>query len=201
MNEYFLSLEDAQSINHVVVFLTGQVPFSEGFGGSIYFGWPTEGGVSWQLLGFITNDKPSAIFKITKVNKVHTELKMPRIPPLVFHQVKLNEMVTPFGQATLASFSTQPQSTALIGIQVEQVTEMVQKTPASGTQASTVGTMAEFSQKMIENLFNFASSFAVDPRQGGLSPGEMYIPSSALQQWYTNFQRRLTANPNFWKTL
>ena len=110
-------------------------------------------------------------------------------------------MVTPFGQATLANFSAQPQSTALIGIQVEQVTEIVQKTPASGTQASTVGTMAEFGQKMIENFFNFASSFAVDPRQGGLSPGEMYIPSSTLQQWYTNFQRRLTANPNFWKTL
>lgn len=70
VNQYFLTLEDAQSINHVVVFLTGQVPFSEGFGGSIYFGWPAEGGVSWQLLGFITNDKPSAIFKITKVNSL-----------------------------------------------------------------------------------------------------------------------------------
>lgn len=57
-----------QSINHIVVFLTGQVPFADGFGGSIYFGWPTdEGGISWQLLGFITNDKPSAIFKIAKV--------------------------------------------------------------------------------------------------------------------------------------
>lgn len=68
VNEYFLSLEDVQSINHVVVFLTGQVPFADGFGGSIYFGWPTdEGGISWQLLGFITNDKPSAIFKIAKV--------------------------------------------------------------------------------------------------------------------------------------
>lgn len=68
VNEFFLSVEDVQSINHVVVFLTGQVPFTEGFGGSIYFGWPTEeSGISWQLLGFITNDKPSAIFKITKV--------------------------------------------------------------------------------------------------------------------------------------
>ena len=68
INEYFLSLEDAKSVNHLVVFLTGQVPFSGGFGGSIYLGWPSEaGGVSWQLLGFITNNKPSAIFKITKV--------------------------------------------------------------------------------------------------------------------------------------
>ena len=68
VNEYFLTLEDALSVNHIVVFLTGQIPFSEGFGGSIYLGWPAEGGgVSWQLLGFISNSKPSAIFKITKV--------------------------------------------------------------------------------------------------------------------------------------
>ena len=67
VNEFFLSLDDVQSINHVVVFLTGQVPFADGYGGSIYFGWPTENAVSWQLLGFITNEKPSAIFKITKV--------------------------------------------------------------------------------------------------------------------------------------
>lgn len=68
VNEYFLSLEDALSINHIVVFLTGQVPFSDGFGASIFLGWPSDsGGVSWQLLGFITNIKPSAIFKITKV--------------------------------------------------------------------------------------------------------------------------------------
>ena len=39
-SEFYLALDEVESINHVVVFLTGQVPFSEGFGGSIYFGWP-----------------------------------------------------------------------------------------------------------------------------------------------------------------
>ena len=39
-SEFYLTLEEVESINHVVVFLTGQVPFSDGFGGSIYFGWP-----------------------------------------------------------------------------------------------------------------------------------------------------------------
>lgn len=72
VDEYFITLEDAATLNHIVVFLTGQVPFSEGFGGSIYLGWPREeGGVSWQLLGFITNNKPSAIFKITKVTIIN----------------------------------------------------------------------------------------------------------------------------------
>lgn len=101
----------------------------------------------------------------------------------------------------MASIAQQPQSTALIGIRVEQLVDMIQRTPVTGTQATTVPSMEEFSQKMIENLFNFVSSFAVDPREGTMTIGETYIPSSALQQWYTTFQRRLAANPNFWKTL
>ena len=102
----------------------------------------------------------------------------------------------------MGSFASQSQSTALIGIQVEPLTDIAQKTPASGTQPSSVEAMTEFSQKMLENFFNFASSFAVDPRQQGvLRAGETYVPSSALQQWYSNFQRRLAANPHFWKSL
>lgn len=116
-------------------------------------------------------------------------------------QVRPNEVVTPFGQAAMASFAPPSRSAALIGVHVEQLADMVQKTPASGTQASTTETMVEFSQKMTENLFNFASSFAVDPSQSMLTSGELYIPSSALRQWYTTFQRRLAANPNFWKAL
>ena len=123
------------------------------------------------------------------------------LPSLSVKQVKPSDLVTPFGQETMASFGQQPQSTALVGIRVEPLEEMVQKTPASGTQASNLSTMTEFSQKMVENLFNFASSYAVDPTQTALTAGETYVPASALRQWYTNFQRRLSANPNFWKAL
>ena len=103
---------------------------------------------------------------------------------------------------TMATFTQQQsQSTALVGVRVEPLEELVLKTPASGTQASSLPSMTEFSQKMVENLFNYASSFAVDPRQSPLAPGETYIPSSTLRDWYNTFQRRLAANPNFWKSL
>ena len=47
------------------------------------------------------------------------------------------------------------------------------QTPAAQTEASNVSTFMEFSQKMLENLFNYASSFAVSAsdmrqRNGGM---------------------------------
>ena len=66
-----IDIVNVESFNHVVVFLTGALPFPDGMGGAVYFSWPdpTELGVvpSWQYLGNITNVKPSAIFKIAKL--------------------------------------------------------------------------------------------------------------------------------------
>lgn len=65
-DKFVFDLPDYESINHVVVFMLGTVPFPEGMGGSVYFCYPDETGVAvWQLLGFVTNEKPSAIFKIS----------------------------------------------------------------------------------------------------------------------------------------
>lgn len=194
-NTFLLAIDGAESINHVVVFLTGQVPFSQGFGGSIYFGWPSASagagleGVSWQYLGYITNEKPSAIFKISSV-------KPKDLSANPFGQDFSMDTMMGGGGGGLAAAT--PHQSALIGISVEPLSEIAQKTPTTDTQASTVDSFTEFSQKMLENFFNYASSFSVDYSQ--LKPSETYVPFSVLQQWYTNFQRRLQANPNFWKS-
>lgn len=57
----------------------------------------------------------------------------------------------------------------------------------------------QFGQKMLENFFNYMSSFAVNQRQMQPNPGETFVPLSSVQTWYQNFQRRLQQNPNFWK--
>lgn len=181
-NQFCLTLEQVENINHVVVFLTGQVPFSDGFGGAIYLGIPsTTGDIAFHLLGFIANDKPSAIFKISNLKSV-------------------SEATNPFGEAMMSAVGTLSSTTALIAISVEPLDQLLQQTPATNTQASTVDSLSEFSQKMLENFFNFASSFATTPAQGTMSMTENYIPLSVVQHWYQNFLRKLQSNPNFWKT-
>uniref|UniRef100_A0A3Q2QA02 Protein Hikeshi n=1 Tax=Fundulus heteroclitus TaxID=8078 RepID=A0A3Q2QA02_FUNHE len=66
-DKFVFNLADYENVNHVVVFMLGTVPFPAGMGGAVYFSFPdlVSGAPVWQLLGFITNDKPSAIFKIS----------------------------------------------------------------------------------------------------------------------------------------
>merc|ERR1711973_697900 len=72
--------------------------------------------------------------------------------------------------------------------------------PSTTTEATAVSSAQEFSQKVIESLFNYASSFALSADQARLRTSETFVPFSCIQQWYTNFGRRLHQNPNFWKS-
>jgi len=55
-------LDNATNIHHVAVFLTGAQPLPNGTGAVIYIGYPPF--ENWQYLGYITNNKPSALFKL-----------------------------------------------------------------------------------------------------------------------------------------
>jgi hypothetical protein len=59
----FLSvIPQASLVNHLCVFMTGATLFPEGLAGGIYFAVPPFD--QWQFLGVISNDKPSAMFRI-----------------------------------------------------------------------------------------------------------------------------------------
>lgn len=90
--QFVIPIPDIDHVNHLVVFMTGQIPFPENFGGGgasnscfhlfvdeslrlVYFSWPSSEGPSWIFLGKITNQKPSAIFRVNKLkgSKIHFE--------------------------------------------------------------------------------------------------------------------------------
>ncbi|KAK3600775.1 hypothetical protein CHS0354_009202 [Potamilus streckersoni] len=182
-NKFIFNIQDADNINHIVVFLTGQVPFPDGLGGAVYFCWPNPtSGSSWKFLGHISNSKPSAIFKIT-------QLKSGRggdVPVCTSHL---------FGQVDQSDQS----HVAQIGISAEPLDQLLQQTPEIANTV-TVDTFVEFSSKMHENLFNYSSSFAVSQSQMMPNPTETYVPMSTLRNWFQNFQRRLQQNPYFWRS-
>lgn len=147
---------------------------------SVYFSWPDPNAPpTWQLLGHLAEDKPSAIFKISNLKK---------------GSVGSNDMgpnMNTFGQQ---SFSHNAQ----IGISVEPILHVQQQSALVTSQ--TTSNFMQFCQKMLENFLNYASSFAVTQVQMTPNPNETFVPLSVLQLWYSNFERRLQQNPNFWRT-
>lgn len=91
-------------------------------------------------------------------------------------------------------------SVAQVGVSIEPLDQLVQQTPVSTAAVSNLDSFLLFTQKMLESLYNFASSFAVTQAQMTPEPSETFIPSSCVLRWYENFQRRLAQNPNFWKS-
>ncbi|CAH1787190.1 unnamed protein product [Owenia fusiformis] len=174
---FVFNIPEADNINHVVVFMTGATPFPENMGGAVHFSWPGSDGSSWQLLGHITNQKPSAIFKITKLKPDGGSAQ-------------------PFGM----SFQQQASHVAQIGVSVEPLDQLAQQTPDQSAAISDTNTFVEFSTKMCENLFNYVASFTQTQSQMTPMPTETFVPLSTLQRWYENFQRRLQQNPLFWKS-
>jgi protein Hikeshi len=86
---------------------------------------------------------------------------------------------------------------AQIGISLEPEPNVLNQT--SQTQTNEAETSYVFGKKMLESFMNFASSFTIRQSEMQPNPSETYVPVSTLNNWFTNFERRLQQNPNFWK--
>ncbi|XP_034721343.1 protein Hikeshi-like [Etheostoma cragini] len=93
-----------------------------------------------------------------------------------------------------------PPTPSQVGVSVEALDQLAQQIPVSSAAVSTVDSFLLFTQKMLDSLYNFAASFAVTPAQMEPRSSETFVPSGCILRWYENFQRRLSQNPNFWKT-
>ncbi|KAL7079318.1 hypothetical protein ACQ4LE_001532 [Meloidogyne hapla] len=188
--EYMIEIADAESINHLVIFLTGLQPLPINYGGSIYMSWSTDGGErQWNYLGFISNEKPSALFKIGQLNK-RTQQQNPQ--NFSFNASNMNSNF----------FNNSASHNALIGIKVEPMVEIARRNETEETSTNEqLSSIAQFPEKMLRNFVNFMHSFAVSFPKPNTNQYEEYVPAKSVTEWYTNFKRRFEANPNFWKSL
>lgn len=86
--------------------------------GAVYFSWPDPNAPpSWQYLGFISNTKPSAIFKISQLKKLD-EIHTNGVAALT----ALSSQLSIFGQQPISHI-------AQIGVSIEPETNVIQLTP------------------------------------------------------------------------
>ncbi|KAI8822576.1 uncharacterized protein EV422DRAFT_524534 [Fimicolochytrium jonesii] len=195
--KYVFDLEDPQSINHIVVFMTGVQAFPPGFAATVHFLWPSPSAApQWQLLGMLSNEKPSAIFKLGGNKAVASAFTNS-------NGMSPTTVMTPGIAAT---------SPAQLGISVEsidivmaQINTLHANSPsrnpaAAGAIVRNVDPM-KLVEKVLESLYNFCSSFAgplppMSTALFGMDWGSTFIPLKALQDWYLMMQRKLKADPS-----
>ncbi|KAJ7173057.1 hypothetical protein C8R43DRAFT_679815 [Mycena crocata] len=160
-------LPAASTINHVCVFLLGTVPFPDGYGCTVHFYWPGKG---FQLLGMLSNEKPSAIFRLRGTFTPQTTASM------ATHS------------AFSASGAQDPQTsqvTAILGLSIEPLTDIATQLsnvvskpePASGLRDPTV-----LAERTVKHLFNYVSGFT-----GGSVTPDVAVPMTLIVKWYESF--------------
>ncbi|KAH7882904.1 DUF775-domain-containing protein [Phlebopus sp. FC_14] len=196
----------AEKVNHICVFLLGtgmlgpliltriiynlhKVPFPEGYGATVHFFWPGKGS---QVLGMLSNDKPSAIFRL---RSNFASMSNPA-----------SGMSTPSALTPAASITT-GEVTAVLGFAIEPLEAIAAQMAA--LPANTINTTLSsnamnatptssspqkladpslLAEKIAKNLFNYVSGFA--PGGQGVGPDSM-VPMSVIARWYESFLSKL----------
>lgn len=192
-----ITIPNAESLNHVVIFLTGVAPVPPGMACCLFFSMPDPmSPPNWNYLGCLVNEKPSAIFKLSNLTKSNQS---------IIH--------TPNNETCLIDPATGPVfnyiqapviNLAQIGISIEPLESVIQMVPAVETTASNMNSFSSFMNKTVENLYNYCASFARPVNEifsSGEAPTLQFVPLSVIQTWYENYTRRLSNDGNFWKAL
>ncbi|KAJ2957764.1 hypothetical protein NQZ79_g6601 [Umbelopsis isabellina] len=187
VNKWVFELPDANNINHITVFLLGTQPFDPGFGATVHLLWPNK---DWKLLGSLTNEKPSSIFRVKSANNSGNSNNPQPADQLPVVTATLGISIEPLDviqtqMATLPSAALGTNSNALIKPGVSNLSD-------AGFIAS----------RILEHLYNYVTSFATNNLPMGAVPlaqiaDNGYLPLKAFQTWYENLGKKITNNPNY----
>ncbi|CAK8679810.1 unnamed protein product [Clavelina lepadiformis] len=183
--KFLFTLMDMDNVNHIVVFMTGQAAFPDGLGAAVYINWPSSSGeTSWQLIGHLTNQKPSAIFKISGMIKDQNS-----------------------ASNVFSDMASHPHH-AQLGISLEPLAELAQQVPVTSVNPSEqAATFEEFVNNMLMSFYNYSTSFSkslaeiasIASTMDGSVGQTQFLPLSVLENWQKLFQAKLSRDVNFWK--
>ncbi|CUA67751.1 hypothetical protein RSOLAG22IIIB_03178 [Rhizoctonia solani] len=178
------TIESADNANHICVFMLGTVPFPPGYAATVHFHWPGKG---FQLLGMLSNEKPSAVFR----------LRGSYTPAQLQSHSTLSSAAAIGGPAPAAN-----DVTAILGIAVEPIQAVEAQIHANTT--GQVGQSADnrlikpgpqgladptvLAERIVKHMFTYLSSFLSDP--GSLSP-DTVVPLNIIRRWYDNFLTKI----------
>ncbi|KAJ7121056.1 hypothetical protein C8R44DRAFT_171579 [Mycena epipterygia] len=153
-------LPAASSINHICVFLLGTVPFPEGYGCTVHFYWPGKG---FQLLGMLSNEKPSAIFRLR------------------------GTFTAAQAGATHTAFSAYPQApaeevTAILGLSIERLADIAPQLPTTVAKSEPLRDATLLAERIVKHLFNYVAGFT-----GGAVSADVAVPMTLIVKWYESF--------------
>ncbi|CAH8565724.1 unnamed protein product [Heterobilharzia americana] len=174
--QFLLDLLPLNDVNHIVVFLTGELPFPPNMGGGVYLGLQHSGESNWYFLGLLTNERPSAIFKVGKLT-----------------QNTQQSSIHPFGDNASLQFSNGIIS-AQIGISVDLLSNLPQQIEETTPESINTDRMTQFTRFAAESLFNYVTSFAHDNLTS-----DPVVPISAIKRWFDTMLQKLSIDASFWR--
>ncbi|KAF9538295.1 hypothetical protein EC957_006944 [Mortierella hygrophila] len=226
VNKFTFQLDDAEAINHIVVFLLGTIPFQHGSAATVHLLWPNK---TWQLLGMLSNEKASAIFRL-KANGSKSTAQQSTTG------ASISDMSIDSSSSTTTSPTTAP-ITATLGISIEPINVVMSQIATLASSSSSTSTVpsnalvplssinnnntaspdsvAAIAQKVMSHLYNHVTSFATAVVPQGSTvlvptggPGSAmsvlanqadmsFLPVRAFNDWFQNVVRKAKSDPMF----
>ncbi|MCJ1345564.1 hypothetical protein MMC31_003771 [Peltigera leucophlebia] len=179
---------------------------------------PSYGSPAFQLLGALSNEKQSAIFKIVPPQSPSSQPQAYTIsgaPVTQEEDVMIDELPAAAAGGNNIPNGSSAQSDITVGISIEDATIITAQlsalsststsqtnSPSSATSALILSRPAAststippkvLAQRIIKNAFNFLASFAGTVGAGG----EEVVPLRSFRDWWVKFERRIENEPGF----
>ncbi|KAF9345589.1 hypothetical protein BGX26_002969 [Mortierella sp. AD094] len=171
VNKFTFQLDDAENINHIVVFLLGTIPFQPGFAATVHLLWPNK---TWHLLGMLSNEKASAIFRLKAAsnsrshspfaNSSGNDMSMdaPNTSSAAPITATLGISIEPIDNVMYQIASLQSSSTTFTSNNATAVVSSSALVPLSAASTANIkpDSVAAIAQKVMSHLYNHVTSFA-----------------------------------------